>query len=348
MKPPPKGRGAAINPPNRFESLHLEPLELDVEDEDGRAVRTAFFRDSSRTILAKNDSPDVPFTYSLNPYRGCEHGCIYCYARPSHEYLGFSSGIDFESKILVKEDAPGLLAAEFRKKSWKPEWISLSGNTDCYQPVERKLRITRSCLDVFLKYRNPVGIITKNHLVTRDLDILEKLSRLNLASVSISVTTLDEELARRMEPRTSVPSRRLEAIKMLSSGGIPTSVMVAPVIPGLTDEEIPAILKEAAAHGATQAAYTLVRLPGPVLGLFTEWLQREFPEKAAKIMNRIKEVHGGDPSDSRFSKRMTGEGELAGAIKRLFDLSRQKYGLQKEKISLSVEEFGASRQLEIF
>jgi len=220
------GRGTPSNPPNRFEKLHLEPMDGDGDAED-RPVPTTFFKDTSKTILAKNDSPDIPFTYGINPYRGCEHGCIYCYARPSHEYLGFSAGLDFETRILVKHDAPALLEQAFRKKSWEPQMVCLSGNTDCYQPVERKLQLTRRCLEVFVKYKNPVGIITKNALVTRDLDLLAALAKDNLVSVTISLSTLQNDLVGAMEPRTSVPSMRLEAMRTLSENGIPVTVLSA-------------------------------------------------------------------------------------------------------------------------
>src|SRR5262245_47463081 len=279
-----KGRGAGFNPANRFEPLRLELLD-DFSD-DKPSVPTQLYIDSTREILARNDSPDVPFTYSINPYRGCEHGCIYCYARPSHEYLGFSAGLDFESKILVKPEAPRLLEDAFQRKSWKPQVIALSGNTDPYQPIERQLQLTRRCLEVFLKYRNPVGMITKNHLITRDLDILRQLAEFNLVHVHLSITTLDAGLARIMEPRASAPARRLEAVEILAANRIPVGVNAAPLIPGLTDEELPSILREAAARGALTAAYILVRLPGAVQPLFLDWLKRELPQRAPKVLGR--------------------------------------------------------------
>ena len=231
---PRRGRAAALNPPNRFERLHVERDAADHEVEERRSVETLFLREPAKTILARNESPDVPFTYSLNPYRGCEHGGSYCYARPSHEYWGFSAGLDFETRILVKEDAPALLARTFDRTSWKPQVVALSGNTDPYQPVERKLRITRGCLEVFLEYRNPVSIITKNHLVTRDLDLLAEMARMRLVHVTLSITSLDDDLIGAMEPRTSRPAKRLDAIAELHAAGIPVGVNVAPVIPGLT------------------------------------------------------------------------------------------------------------------
>src|SRR5579864_567482 len=242
-----KGRGAADNPGNRFERLHVEPdLEASPEDDESSPPQTVYLRDSSRSIIVANDSPDVGFTHSINPYRGCSHGCIYCYARPTHEYLGFSAGLDFETKIMVKADAPQLLRQELGSPKWEPRTLSISGVTDCYQPVERKLQLTRRCLQVLVEFRNPVGMITKNHLITRDIDLLGELASIGAAVVMVSVTTLDAELARRMEPRTSAPARRLAAIEALAAAGIPVGVMVAPIIPGLTDHETASILKSAA------------------------------------------------------------------------------------------------------
>lgn len=349
------GRGAGFNPPNRFEELHIERAPEDIahyfEDPDPeRKILTKFYFDHTKTILAKNDSPDIGFTYSINPYRGCEHGCIYCYARPTHEYLGFSSGLDFESKILVKLDASKLLAEQFQKKSWKPEVIIFSGNTDCYQPIERKLEITRQCLQVFLQYRNPVAMITKNALVQRDIDILKELAALNLVCVVISVTTLDPDLVQKMEPRTARPAKRLEAIEALASNNIPVGVNAAPIIPGLNDVEIPAILKEASERGARFAGHTIVRFPFAVKDLFLDWLKREFPEKESKILNRIRGIRDGELTNSEFGKRMTGEGELARVIDQLFESSCKKYRLNEEKISLSTEHFRrpGPAQMEIF
>ncbi len=344
-------RGASFNPPNRFEQLHLERIDVGPgPDEDGLLARTVFFNDRSASILARNDSPDVPFTYSVNPYRGCEHGCIYCYARPSHEYLGFSSGVDFDSKILVKHDAPELLSKAFARKAWTPQVVALAGNTDPYQPVERRLQLTRRCLEVFLRYRNPVGIITKNALVTRDLDLLRPLASLNLVSVTISVTTLDARLARRMEPRTSAPKNRLETVGLLSGEGIPVCVLIAPVIPGLTDEEIPRILEEASARGAASAGYTVVRLPGPVEPLFIDWVRRELPERSEKILRRIAEVHGGKLNDSRWGTRMRGEGEMASSVRTLFRVVSKKLKLNSRRIDLSTDHFlrHPGGQLEMF
>ncbi len=345
-----KGRAAGFNPPNKFEKLHRLPLDLEPEDDDPRPVRTTFYEDTSRSILAHNDSPDIDFRYSLNPYLGCEHGCIYCYARPSHEYLGFSAGLDFETKIMVKMRAPELLAATFRRKSWEPQIVVLSGNTDCYQPVERKLQITRKCLEVFLEYRNPLGIITKNALILRDLDILRELARYDLVHVLVSVTSLNPELIRMMEPRTSTPAQRLATIKSLSENGIPVGVNAAPIIPGLTDEELPSILRETASCGATSAGYILARLPGPVEPLFTEWVRRALPERAAKILNRMKDTRGGALSDARFGSRMTGEGEIAESINALFRVHASRYGLDRRWKEVSTAHFrrGGDAQRSLF
>ncbi|MFN0158785.1 MAG: PA0069 family radical SAM protein [Bacteroidota bacterium] len=346
-----KGRAAGFNTPNRFEQTHLEPIDIDLQyEEEQPPVPTTFYIDSSKSILAKNNSPDLPFDYSINPYRGCEHGCIYCYARPSHEYLGFSAGLDFETKIMVKLDAPHLLAETLRKKSWQPQMVAFSGNTDCYQPVERSLQLTRKCLEVFLDFRNPVGLITKNALITRDIDILQEMAKLNIVHVMLSITTLDPNVARRMEPRTSTPANRLKAIELLAKAGIPVGVNAAPIIPGLTDEELPAILTAASDHGAVSAGYILVRLPGAVEPLFLEWVQREFPDRAARILNRIKDTRQGELSDSRFGKRMSGEGEIARTIKDLFVVHARKHGLNKRWSGLSTEHYRRvhQTQLEMF
>jgi DNA repair photolyase len=334
-----KGRGASFNTPNRFEALHREPLPVESGEDDQHPSPTKFFEDSSKSILARNDSPDLPFEYSLNPYRGCEHGCIYCYARPSHEYLGFSAGLDFETKIMVKTGAAMLLRAAFRKKSWVPQMVALSGNTDCYQPVERKLLLTRQCLEVFRDFRNPVGIITKNALILRDIDILEEMAHFGLVHVMMSVTSLDSELIRVMEPRTSTPAMRLQAIEELAKRGIPVGINAAPIIPGLTDEEIPAILREGAARGATSAGTILLRLPGPVEPLFVEWLARNLPDRAGKITNRIRETRAGEISDSRFGTRFTGEGEIAGAIMNLYRIHVERHSLGKRFVDLRTDLF---------
>ncbi|MGH2566820.1 MAG: PA0069 family radical SAM protein [Bacteroidota bacterium] len=349
-----KGRGAGFNPPNRFDELHVGPPPEDIaqyfeEPDADRKIPTKYYLDNTKTILAENDSPDLGFRFSINPYRGCEHGCIYCYARPSHEYLGFSSGIDFETKILVKLHAAELLQGEFRKPSWLPQVVAFSGNTDCYQPVERQLEITRQCVRVFLEYRNPFGMITKNALIQRDLDLLKVLASLRLVCVTLSITTLDNHLARIMEPRTSAPHKRLETIELLANNGIPVGVNVAPIIPGLNDVEIPSILKAATEHGAKFAGHTIVRLSYALKELFVDWVQRHLPEKAPKIINRIREVRGGKLSSSEFGTRMTGEGELAESIHQLFASSCKRLHLNEEHLRLSTAHFTRTpSQLKLF
>ncbi len=316
-----KGRGSAERPPNRFEKL-----ELRLEGE-ASAVRTEFFEDHARTIITKNDSPDVGFDTSVNPYRGCEHGCVYCYARPTHEYLGFSSGLDFESKILVKKDAPQLLRKDLESPRWVPKVIAMSGVTDCYQPVERDLRITRRCLEVLVDFRNPVAIVTKNHLVTRDVDLLSELARWNAAAVFVSVTTLDSDLASKLEPRASRPEFRLQAIEALAQAGIPVGVLVAPIIPGLNEQEIPEILKAAYDRGARRAGHVMVRLPYQVKDLFQAWLSRHFPEKKDRVLSHILEMRDGNMNQSSFGQRMKGQGPYVDQIHQLFTLTAQKVGM---------------------
>jgi DNA repair photolyase len=339
-----KGRGVHVNSPNRFEKLSIDPASY-VEfydegfDEEHKTVKTEYYRDFSKSVLTKNESPDLGAGYSINPYRGCEHGCVYCYARPTHEFLGFSPGLDFETKIMVKHDAPELLEAEFRKKSWQPKTIFFSGNTDCYQPAERALGITRRCLEVFLKFRNPLVIITKNSLVRRDADLLKELSSMNLVSVIVTITTLKKDLQSKLEPRTSVPERRIETINYLSSHGVKVGVNVAPIIPGLTDEEIPAILKLASENGARFAGKVILRLPHSVKEIFTDWLRREYPERADKVLNRTREIHGGKLYDHTYGRRLTGEGIWADAISNVFDSSCRKYGLNEDRFHLNKELF---------
>ena len=325
-----RGRGATGNPASRFEKLHVEfePHDLASLDENRPAQRTEFFRDGSKTIITRNNSPDVGFETSVNPYRGCEHGCIYCYARPTHEYLGFSAGLDFESKIMVKEDAPELLEAELSSPKWKPQVVVMSGVTDPYQSVERKLKLTRRCLEVLARFRNPVAIITKNHLVTRDTDILRELAANDAAAVNISVTSLDRKLQRVLEPRTSAPRSRLDAIEHLHARGIPVGVMVAPIIPGLTDHEVPAILNACAEAGAQFAGYTVVRLPWAVAPLFERWLEEHFPDRKEKILGRIRHLRGGEKlNQSQWHSRMTGDGIFAEQISSLFEVGCRRAGI---------------------
>ncbi len=330
----PRGRAASGNPGNRFERLSVE-LEVPGPDR----VPTVLLRDTSRSILAKNDSPDIPFDVSINPYRGCEHGCIYCYARPFHEYLGFSAGLDFETKILVKEDAPELLKKELASPKWQPQLVALSGVTDPYQPIERKLGLTRRCLEVLAEVRNPVSVITKNALITRDLGLLAELARHRAVTVTISITHLDGSLTRTLEPRTSHPRERLKAVARLAEAGVPVGVNVAPVIPGLTDHEIPQILEAAAEAGATHAAYLLLRLPGAVSDLFVSWLEEHFPDRKDKVLNRIRSLRDGQLNDSRFGKRFRGEGVFAQQISTLFHTARRRHGLARRGPELSTEAF---------
>lgn len=341
-----RGRGAGHNPSNRFDHLHLEPDPE--EDSVPGKPPMQFLRDGTETIITRNTSPDVGFTASLNPYRGCEHGCIYCYARPTHEYLGFSAGLDFESRIMVKENAPALLRRELSARKWQPEVLAMSGVTDPYQPVERKLQITRECLRVLEEFGNPISIITKNHLVTRDIDLLGAMSARQLAAVNLSVTSLNPKLTAILEPRTSRPELRLRAIQTLAEAGIPVNVMVAPIIPGLTDEEIPAILQAAATAGARTAAFTLVRLPYAVAPLFEDWLERHFPTRKKKILDRIRDIRGGKLNDPNFGSRMRGERIFAEQISQLFKVSARRAGLNQARPELRIDLFrvpGRAEQL---
>ena len=336
--PPPSaaihGRSASWNPANRFEKLHVDLGDEDVvqidptsAEEEKPRRETQFFRDLTKTIIARNDSPDVGFETSLNPYRGCEHGCIYCFARPTHEYLGFSAGLDFESRIMVKTDAAKLLEAELSSPKWEPQTLVMSGVTDPYQPVERKLRITRSCLEVLAKFRNPVAIITKNRLVTRDIDLLGELARDNASAVNFSVTSLDPKVQRVLEPRTSSPAARLEAIAALHGAGIPVGIMVAPIIPGLTDHEVPRIVEACAKAGAQFAGYTIVRLPWAIAPLFEHWLDEHFPDKKEKVLSRIRHIRGGKINDPRWGFRTKGEGVFAEQIRSMFEVSCRRAGM---------------------
>jgi DNA repair photolyase len=346
---PMPSRGAASNPANRFESLHIEP-DPDGDPEQDPLPRTQFLRDHTTRIITSNDSPDVAFESSINPYRGCEHGCIYCYARPTHEYLGFSAGLDFETKIMVKEDAPKLLREELSAPGWIPKVIALSGVTDPYQPVERRLKLTRGCLEVLAEFRNPVTVVTKNNLVTRDLDLLSALASCQAAAVFISLTTLDTELRKILEPRTSPPAARLAAIQALAQAGIPVGVLIAPVIPGLTDHEIPALIEAAARAGARAADYAMLRLPQTVAPLFEQWLATHFPGRRDKVLNRLRAMRHGQLSESAFGKRMRGEGLFAGQVGSLFDVSCRRHGITESLPELSTAAFGrgSSEQLSLF
>jgi DNA repair photolyase len=340
----PVGRGSSENPANRFLSVHREPdYEHLADDEEFlkelRRPRTQYFRDSARTIISENDSPDVPFRYSLNPYRGCLHGCSYCYARPTHEYLGLSAGLDFETKIFYRDDAPRLFRDWLNRPAWQCETIMLSGVTDCYQPVERDLRITRGCLEVALEARQPVSLITKNALILRDLDLLSKLAEQHLCRVAISLSTLDQSLTRVLEPACSSPAARLEAIRGLSESGVPVHLMTAPLIPGLTDVDFPEVLRLAATAGARSAGYILVRLPLTVEPVFLEWLQRHRPDQQQKVQSRLRSIRGGKLSQSEFHVRMRGEGVFAEQIAALFRLNRRKNGLSEQLSPLRTDLF---------
>ena len=333
-----RGRGAAINPPNRFDRIVYEDDPDSVEG-DVPAPKTELFRDASRSILSWNESPDVGFDVSVNPYRGCAHGCSYCFARPTHETLGFSSGLDFETKILVKPNAPELLREALSKKSWKPQTIALSGVTDAYQPVERKLRLTRRCLEVLAEFRNPVLIVTKNHLVARDRDLLADLARDRAAGVFISITSLDGALQRRLEPRASPPERRLEAVRELTSAGVPVGVLVAPVIPALNDHEMPAILEAAARAGARSAGYVPLRLPYAVKEIFARWLEDHFSDRKEKVLARVRSLRGGKLNDPSFGSRLRGEGVFAEEIRALFGIACRRAGIAERRIELSAAAF---------
>jgi len=330
------GRGADENPKQRFTALQW----VYDEGEELEKVATKVFRDHSSSIISRNDSPDLGMDASVNPYRGCEHGCAYCYARPTHEYLGFGAGLDFESKIMAKLDAPALLRKAFLKPKYRPVCMTMSGVTDCYQPIEKKLRITRGCLEVCAEFRHPVAIITKNHLVTRDIDVLVKLAQHDAAMVYISLTSLDSDLAHKLEPRASSPAQRLQAVRMLSEAGVPVGVSLAPMIPGLNDHEMPSLLEAAAEAGAMAAFYSIVRLPFGVKEVFSNWLEAHFPDARDKILSRIEDAQGKTMSHPEFGKRLTGQGFWAEHLAQLFRVSMARFGFdEKTRPSLSAASF---------
>ena len=340
------GRGAVRDLPNRFEKLAMD-LDADVvqHDPDGEGAevwpnpQTTFYDDKSETIITKNDSPDIGFSAGINPYRGCEHGCAYCYARPYHEYLGFSAGLEFETKIMVKRRAAELLRRELSQPKYVPQVLAMSGVTDCYQPAERKFRITRSCLEVLADFRNPVTLITKNFLITRDIDVLKNLAAYDAVQVYISITTMNADLAAKMEPRASTPTHRLRAIEMLAKAGVPVGVLVAPIIPGLNDREMPAVLEAAKAAGASTAGYTMLRLPHGVKDIFQEWLKQNFPEKLDRIIGTVRSVRGGKLNVSDFATRMRGEGPYAEQVKQMFHVFRERLGFNARGRELRTEHF---------
>ncbi len=350
-----KGRGAQLNTPNKFFELSHEMRDdfleyCRIEGEQADKNRTQYIDVFPKTIINKVTSPDIGMTYSMNPYQGCEHGCIYCYARNSHEYWGYSAGLDFERKILIKKDAPKLLENKLKSKSWKAHPIIMSGNTDCYQPAEKKFQITRKCLEVFLKYKHPVGFITKNALITRDLDILKELAKDNLVGVNVSITTLSEETRRILEPRTATIKKRLETVKILSENGIPVNVMLAPIIPSINSHEILALAKAASDNGALSIAFTIVRLNGAIGQIFTDWIKKTLPERADKVLHQIENCHGGTLNDSRYGIRTKGEGKIAEQIHSLIKIARKKYFADKNfpKLNIHLHEHYKTRQMRLF
>jgi DNA repair photolyase len=352
--PPPKGRGAQTNATGRYEALVREAFDDGWTEEDAapRQLKTVLHIDRARTILATNDSPDIGFDRSINPYRGCEHGCIYCYARPTHAYLGFSPGIDFESQLYFKPDAAKLLEKELSKKGYEPRTIHIGGNTDPYQPIERNLRITRQVLEVLERFGHPCSIISKNALMVRDIDILERMAKRNLVRAVQSVTTLDRRLARAMEPRASTPDRRIDTLKRLAEAGVRCSVSVAPIIPGLNDHEIEAIIERAAGVGVDNAHFTVLRLPLEIKDLFREWLEAERPDRASRVMSLVRQMRGGKDYDSQWNTRMRGEGPIADLIAQRFRTARRRYGLERERIPLDLSQFRvppkAGDQIDLF
>ena len=321
-----KGKGAQINPVNQFSAqFHSSAHVEGIDDFETDYPKTALYYEQPKTIISRFESPDVPHGASINPYQGCEHGCVYCYARNSHEYWGFSAGLDFESKIIVKKNAPQLLEKQFLNKSWRSHPIMMSGNTDCYQPMEKKLKLTRQILEVFLKFRNPVSLITKNSLILRDLDILRELASLDLVHVMISINSLDESLRRNLEPRTATYKKRLEAVETLNKNGVPTGAMIAPVIPGLNLHDIPAVVEAAASAGALKIGHTVLRLNGKVEQIFRNWMEAVYPNKVEKVWNHVQAMHGGQVNDSRFLKRMLGEGQMAELVQQMLKTSIDKF-----------------------
>jgi DNA repair photolyase len=342
-----KGRGARSNDSSRYDSVRRIGFDdgWGLDDEPPPPIRTEVLRDATRTIIARNTSPDISFNQSINPYRGCEHGCIYCFARPTHAYLGLSPGIDFESKILVKPDAAKLLEAELRKPTYQPQIIAMGTNTDPYQPIEREWRVTRSILQILAEFKNPVGIVTKSALITRDIDILAPMAAQGLAKVALSVTTLDRKLARIMEPRAATPERRLETLRALSAAGIPTTVMTAPIIPALNDDEMESILAAAAEVGVLQAGYTLLRLPLEIKDLFREWLEAQVPDRAKHVMSLIRSMRGGKDYDSNWGTRMRGTGPYASLISQRFAIATRRLGLNQTRVPLDTSQFRRPPQM---
>ncbi len=340
-----KGQGAQRNVKNRFEQYSYEPEDWEIEKTNTQIIEVF-----PKTIVNVVKSPDLPMEYSLNPYQGCEHGCSYCYARPTHEYWGFSAGIDFERKIMVKKNAPELLEKFFRKRNYIPKTIMLSGNTDCYQPIERELKITRKILEVCLAYRHPVSILSKNALVLRDLDLFIKMNELNLISVALSIPTMNEDLRRKMEPRTSSAIKKLEALKILKENNIPTGAMIAPIIPGLNSDETLKIIKKISETGADWFGYTLIRLNDTVEPVFVKWLETSFPDRKDKVISLIKQMRGGKLGEKRYFERYKGEGSIAEMIHNTIEIGRNKYFKDRKMVELSAAHFSGSKtqQLKLF
>lgn len=340
-----KGQGAQRNVKNRFEQYSYEPEDWEIEKTNTQIIEVF-----PKTIVNVVKSPDLPMEYSLNPYQGCEHGCSYCYARPTHEYWGFSAGIDFERKIMVKKNAPELLEKFFRKRNYIPKTIMLSGNTDCYQPIERELEITRKILEVCLAYRHPVSILSKNALVLRDLDLFIKMNELNLISVALSIPTMNEDLRRKMEPRTSSAIKKLEALKILKENNIPTGAMIAPIIPGLNSDETLKIIKKISETGADWFGYTLIRLNDTVEPVFVKWLETSFPDRKDKVISLIKQMRGGKLGEKRYFERYKGEGSIAEMIHKTIEIGRNKYFKDRKMVELSAAHFSGSKtqQLKLF
>ena len=345
-----RGRGSDHNPPNPFLKNRFDDDIIEGIDEpwQKQQIQTQIIEEFPKQILSKNDSPDLPFTYSINPYQGCEHGCVYCYARSTHNYWGLGMGLDFESKIIVKRNAADLLEKSFLKKTWKPQSIMLSGNTDCYQPIEKNLQITRSILKVFEQYQNPVGIITKNSLILRDLDVLKELSESRLVKVFITITTMDENIRRRLEPRASSFHKRLKVIEELSRRNIPVGVMIGPVIPGLTEHEMDTIMKNAANSGALDASYTVLRLNGDLGQMFERWAEKNFPDRSDKILNKVREVHNGNLHDNKWLRRLRGEGKIADIIAKMYEVSKGKYYTNRQFPETNFNAFRKLGNLNLF
>lgn len=341
-----KGRGAQINPFNPFSDNNYVEEHIEGLDEPMISDRqTLFFTDYPKNVVNKIESPDSGMMYSINPYQGCEHGCIYCYARNSHNYWGFSAGLDFESRIIMKPNAPQLLEKTFMNRNWQPNPVHIAGNTDCYQPIEKKMRITRALLEVCLKFKNPVGMLTKNQMIARDIDILSELAKDRLIHTLLSVTALDENIRLKMEPRTATYKARLKTMEKLATAGIPVGVMIGPIVPGLTDQYLPDIMKAAADHGAHTAVFTVLRLNGAIAEIFSDWIYKAFPLHADRVLSNVRAVHDGKLNDSRWGKRKRGDGELASAIHQMFYLMREKYMGDKPQFEYNLKAFTRPGQM---